>query len=153
MNALDSALRVGGLIQTKDEPISDFEHLNNLVIVDLRDQIQIPDDKEITRWTCLINGTEGRMVATEKPASAWLDIQSEGKVFCAFNYGDEITLKVLANNTPFIWGSFVAKELSFVGAPGYTFLVNNSLIFMHVINVVGKGMCIGAASVQTDAFL
>ena len=150
METLDSALRAGGLIQREEDLPTDFDHANNFVLVDLHSDIQIPDDKEKTQWTCEINGTEGNMIATEKPATGWLDIQSEGKVFCTCAPGEEITVKIKANGSPFLWGSFTAKAVDYMGSPGFTFLIESSMMFLHVVNVEGRGYCIGAASVQTD---
>jgi hypothetical protein len=151
MDTVDKALEAAGIKRAED-CLTNFEHVNDFEIH--RVDIQIPDDKTKTRWTVEVNKTVGTAIAHEKPESGWLDIQSEGKVFCRAHEGDTVGITVLANDQIFISGRFKVKPiLDFLGSPGFTFLIDNSMMFVHIVNVVGKGHCVGAVHVSTDAFV
>jgi len=151
MDQLDEALSVAGIKQAEDL-LTNFEHTNNFKIHDV--DIQIPDDPKKTAWSVTINGVAGKALAVEKPESGWLDLQSEGKAWCAAHPGEEIQINIFANTQLFLSGSFITKEIvDWMGSPGWTFLVDNSMLFIHVINVLNKGLCIGAVHLSTGVFV
>jgi hypothetical protein len=152
MDIIEATLRHAGVITAEDDSALEFTHANSFEIHNV--PIEVPDDAELTKWTCTINGVKSAMICKETFGGT-IDLQSKGQVFCTAHENDEIRVQVHANQHLFLEGKFTCSRETprLAQTRGYMFLVNNDTVFLHVLNIEGKGNCICAMNVKTRAFV